>query len=63
MAISMGVIMDFNNDVVYTPTMKFRQFNTVIVDVESIEHFILRTKDKDYVLDFHKLLKDYGIEV
>lgn len=37
--------------------------NKVIVDVECMEYFILHTKEKDYVLDFQKLLEDYGVEV
>ena len=37
--------------------------NTVIVSVEDMNHFILRTKERDYVLDFQKLLEDYGVEV
>ena len=37
--------------------------NKVIVNVEGMEYFILSTKDKDYVLDFQKLLEDYGVEV
>lgn len=41
-----------------------RVMNTsnVIVHVEGAKNFILRTKDKDYTLDFQRLLKDYGIE-
>lgn len=35
----------------------------VVVNVERVENFVLSTKDKDYVLDFQKLLEDYGIEV
>lgn len=34
----------------------------VIVHVEDVKDFILRTKDKDYNLDFKRLLRDYGIE-
>ena len=34
-----------------------------IVCVDNMKEFILRTKDKDYVLDFQRLLEDYGIEV
>lgn len=34
----------------------------VIVDVDGVQHFILRTKDRDYSLDFKRLLRDYGIE-
>ena len=35
----------------------------VIVNVETVKHFILQTKEKDYVLDFQRLLEDYGVEV
>lgn len=42
--------------------MEFPQPNTVIVYVECMENFILRTKDKYYTLNFKKLLEDYGIE-
>lgn len=35
----------------------------VIVHVEDVKDFILRTKNKNYTLDFQRLLKDYGIEV
>ena len=35
----------------------------VIVHVEDVKDFILRTKDKDYNLDFQRLLRDYGIEM
>lgn len=35
----------------------------VVVNVERVENFVLSTKEKDYVLDFQKLLEDYGIEV
>ena len=55
--------MKYNNDIYYSPTMKFKQFSTVTINVESMEHFILQTKDKNYVLDFQKLLEDYGVEV
>lgn len=36
--------------------------NKVVVDVDDVQHFILRTKDKDYNLDFQRLLRDYGVE-
>lgn len=39
------------------------EHSTVTINVEGMEHFILQTKDKDYVLDFQKLLEDYGVEV
>lgn len=35
----------------------------VIVHVDQVKDFILRTKDKDYNLDFQRLLRDYGIEM
>lgn len=54
---------DFKNDFIYDPTLKLEQFNTVIVNVENMKRFILQTKDKNYVLDFQKLLEDYGVEV
>lgn len=53
---------DFKNDLIYDPTLKLKQFNTVIVNVEYMENLILRTNDKDYTLNFKKLLEDYGIE-
>lgn len=34
----------------------------VIVNVDGVQNFILHTKDKDYNLDFKRLLRDYGIE-
>lgn len=34
----------------------------VIVDVDGVQNFILHTKDRDYNLDFKRLLRDYGIE-
>lgn len=37
--------------------------STVFIYVESVDNLVLRTKECDYVLDFKKLLKDYGIEV
>lgn len=40
-----------------------QDYTKVIVNVERVKHFILQTKEKDYVLDFQKLLEDYGIEV
>lgn len=42
--------------------VEYNKYNTVIVNVEYMENFILRTKDKDYTLNFKKLLEDYGIE-
>lgn len=42
---------------------KYNEFNTVTISVENMEQFILRTKDGDYVLDFQRLLEDYGVEV
>ena len=47
----------------YTTFASAVEPSPVIVHVEGVEHFILRTKEKDYVLDFQKLLEDYGIEV
>lgn len=38
-------------------------YTQVIVNVENVKHFILQTKEKDYVLDFQRLLEDYGVEV
>ena len=35
----------------------------IIVNVDQVKNFILHTKDKDYNLDFQRLLKDYGIEI
>ena len=35
----------------------------VIVHVEDVKDFILRAKNKDYNLDFKRLLRDYGIEM
>ena len=35
----------------------------VIVHVEDVKDFILRAKDKDYNLDFQRLLRDYDIEM
>lgn len=35
----------------------------VIMHVDQVKDFILRTKDKDYNLDFQRLLRDYGIEM
>lgn len=35
----------------------------IIVHVDQVKNFILRTKDKDYNLDFQRLLRDYGIEI
>ena len=35
----------------------------IIVNVDQVKNFILRTKDKDYNLDFQRLLRDYGIEI
>ena len=32
----------------------------VVVDVEEVKSFVLRTKDKDYTLDF-QMLHDYGV--
>lgn len=40
-----------------------QDYTKVIVNVERVKHFILQTKEKDYVLDFQKLLEDYGIDV
>lgn len=40
-----------------------RKPNRIIVNVDQVKNFILRTKDKDYNLDFQRLLKDYGIEI
>lgn len=34
----------------------------IIVNVDQVKSFILRTKDRDYSLDFKRLLRDYGIE-
>jgi hypothetical protein len=34
----------------------------IIVNVDQVKRFILRTKDRDYNLDFKRLLRDYGIE-
>lgn len=35
----------------------------IIMHVDQVKDFILRTKDKDYNLDFQRLLRDYGIEM
>lgn len=35
----------------------------VIMHVDQVKNFILRAKDKDYNLDFQRLLRDYGIEM
>ena len=35
----------------------------IIVNVDQVKNFILRAKDKDYNLDFQRLLRDYGIEI
>lgn len=47
----------------YAQTMSKPDCTQVIVNVESVKHFILQTKEKNYVLDFQKLLEDYGVEV
>lgn len=40
-----------------------RKPDRIIVNVDQVKNFILRTKDKDYNLDFQRLLRDYGIEI
>ena len=47
----------------YAQNISKPDYTQVVVDVESVKHFILQTKEKDYVLDFQRLLEDYGIEV
>jgi hypothetical protein len=58
---------DLTTSLVIDPYVKTVGFaaepNPVIVHVEDVKHFILRTEEKDYVLDFQRLLKDYGIKV
>lgn len=55
--------LNFKNcDLVHNPMSLFPECKRVIIDVENMKHFILRTKDKNYVLDFQKLLEDYGVE-
>ena len=50
-------------DINYNPKARFAEYGKVFIDVENMNDFILRTKDKKYVLDFQKLLEDYGVEV
>lgn len=38
------------------------KLDRIIVNVNQVKSFILRTKDRDYNLDFKRLLRDYGIE-
>lgn len=43
-------------------TISGNKTNRVIVNVEGVKDFVFQTKDKEYTLDFQKLLKDYGVE-
>ena len=54
--ISNSQIYDVSSSIQFSPSR-------VIVEAENLDSFIFRTKEKDYVLDFQKILKDYGIEV
>lgn len=51
------------NNHCYAKSISEPDYTKVVVNVERVKHFILQTKEKDYVLDFQKLLEDYGIEV
>ena len=44
-------------------TISKPDYTQVVVNVESVKHFILQTKEKNYILDFQRLLEDYGVEV
>lgn len=37
--------------------------STIFINVGSVDNLVLRTKECDYVLDFQRLLEDYGIKV
>lgn len=52
-------------DLFYNPYKEIPppEYKNVVINVEDMKHFILRTKDKDYMLDFQELLQDYGVEV
>ena len=55
--------MNIEDLVLKTEPLALPKPNKVIVNVEGMEYFILHTKEKDYVLDFQKLLEDYGAEI
>ena len=56
--------LNFTNcDINYNPKVNFEGYGKVFIDVENVKDFILCTEDKDYVIDFQKLLRDYGVEV
>ena len=56
-------LIDIFCDINYNPKAHFAEYSKVFIDVENVRDFILCTEDKSYVLDFQKLLRDYGVEV
>lgn len=56
----------YNQTINYIPTIKCREYDKTIIDVNDMKNLIVKIEEdgyvKEYAIDFKKLLKDYGIE-
>ena len=54
------------NGIDYIPTIKCREYDKTILDVNDMKNLVVEIEEsgyvKEYAIDFKKLLKDYGIE-